>query len=145
MKLNNAQPTLLTKNTVFLKSIMTSQAIKFIIVGSLAAFVHLGILRLLVVYMVASPLQANVMAFAVAFVISYIGQRFWTFNHKKHNHKGSILRFLTTQLLCGLALNQGFFAALLTFTQISYFLASFIVLITMPIVTYTLSKYWAFK
>ncbi|MDB2384725.1 GtrA family protein [Endozoicomonas sp.] len=121
------------------------QLIKFIIVGSLAAAVHLGVLRTAVGYFTLTPLFGNAVAFAIAFIVSYAGQSLWTFNHKQHEHKGTVLRFLTTQLLCSFALNQGLYALLLSMTPLNYMLASFIVLITVPLVTYTLSKYWAFK
>ena len=121
------------------------QLIKFIIVGSLAAFVHLGVLRTVVGYFSLTPLSGNAIAFAIAFIVSYTGQSLWTFNHKQHEHKGAALRFLATQLLCSFVLNQGLYALLLGLTSLNYMLASFIVLITVPLVTYTLSKYWAFK
>ncbi|WP_263322405.1 GtrA family protein [Endozoicomonas sp. Mp262] len=121
------------------------QLIKFVIVGSLAAFVHLGVLRVMVGSLSLSPLMGNAIAFAIAFIVSYTGQSLWTFNHKQHQHQGTILRFLVTQLLCSFALNQGLYALILKFTLLNYMVASFIVLITVPLVTFTLSKYWAFK
>ncbi len=121
------------------------QLIKFIVVGSLAAFVHLGILRLVVGSIGFTPLTGNTIAFATAFVVSYTGQSLWTFNHKQHQHRGTILRFLITQLFCSFALNQGLYALILKVTNLHYLIASFIVLVTVPLVTFTLSKYWAFK
>ena len=121
------------------------QLIKFIIVGSLAAGVHLAILKVLVSVLALTPLTGNAIAFAIAFVVSYTGQSLWTFNHKQHQHRGTLLRFLITQLLCSFALNQGLYALILAFTPLHYMVASFIVLITVPLATFTLSKYWAFK
>lgn len=121
------------------------QPIKFILIGSVAAFIHLTILHITVRYLDFTPLWGNAIAFIIAFMVSYIGHSFWTFNHKKHEYKGSLLRFLVTQLLCSFMLNQGGYALLLKFASLNYMLASFIVLITVPVVTYTLSKYWAFK
>lgn len=121
------------------------QLIKFVVVGAVAAAVHLSTLWLLVHFDTFSPLIANVFAFCLAFIVSYTGQSFWTFNHKRHNHTGSVARFLVVQLFCSLALNQGLYALLLSFTSLHYLMASFIVLVTVPLVTFTLSKYWAFK
>ena len=121
------------------------QLIKFAVVGSLAAFIHLGVLYLAVDTLGYTPMTGNTLAFIIAFIVSYAGQSLWTFNHKQHTHKGSMLRFLVTQLLCSFVLNQGLYALLLKLTHLDYMVASFIVLLTVPLATFTLSKYWAFK
>ena len=122
-----------------------NQLIKFAVVGSLAALIHLSILHLLVQSEWLTPLHANTVAFSVSFLASYVGQSLWTFNHRQHNHQASLFRFLVTQLLCSFALNQGFFSLLLLHTELNYLLASFLVLITVPVATFTISKYWAFR
>ncbi len=121
------------------------QLIKFIVVGGSAAGVHLLCLWALVNQAGFSAIIANCMAFSVAFTISYAGQSLWTFNHKQHDLKSSGLRFLIVQLFCSFVLNQGLYTLLISYTSLHYLLASFIVLATVPIVTFTLSKYWAFK
>lgn len=122
-----------------------AQLFKFVLVGSVAAAIHLGILNLVVETELLLPLGANVIAFLFAFIVSYLGQSLWTFNHKSHEVHSSALKFLVTQLLCSFALNQGLYSLLLTYTSLNYLLASFIVLATVPFATFTLSKYWAFK
>ncbi|MDP0588904.1 MAG: GtrA family protein [Candidatus Endonucleobacter bathymodioli] len=124
---------------------MMHQLIKFVVVGSIAAVVHLGILRWTVEYMTVPPLLGNTMAFIVAFIVSYTGQSLWTFSHKQHAHARTITRFLVTQLLCSFTLNQILFAAFLAFSDLHYMVNSFIVLTIVPLVTYTVSKYWVFK
>ncbi len=125
--------------------LLNHQLTKFIIVGSTAAGVHLSILQVVVSVLAVNPLVGNVFAFSIAFIVSYTGQSLWTFNHKQHNHKGALWRFLLTQLLCSFVLNQGMYTLLLTLTPLNYMIASLMVLISVPIVTYTISKYWAFK
>ena len=122
-----------------------TQIVKFILVGSIAALIHLAILHCLVTSDFLQPLTANALAFMIAFIASYTGQSLWTFNHKQHNHKSTALRFLATQLLCSFALNQGLYALILGFTALNYLVASVIVLVMVPLVTFSLSKYWAFK
>ena len=126
-------------------TLMTTQLIKFVLVGSLAALIHLGILHLMVTASLLQPLTANAAAFMLAFIASYTGQSLWTFNHKRHNHRSAAFRFLITQLLCGFALNQGLYTLLLSFTELNYLIASVIVLVSVPFITFSLSKYWAFK
>ena len=121
------------------------QLIKFGVVGGSAAAVHLGGLWALVHQAGLATLLANALAFSVAFSVSYAGQSLWTFNHKQHDLKRSGLRFLIVQLFCSFFLNQGFYTLLISYTTLHYLLASFIVLTIVPVVTFTLSKYWAFK
>ncbi|PJE79448.1 hypothetical protein CI610_01579 [invertebrate metagenome] len=118
--------------------------IKFLIVGATAACVHLCVLAFFVNIVELSSYLGNAIAFMVAFFVSYQGQSRWTFNDQSHGTFASAFRFLVVQLLCSFVLNQGGYAILLTF-HIHYLLASFIVLATVPVVTYLLSKYWAFK
>lgn len=87
---------------------------------------------------------ANTIAFFVAFSVSYLGQSLWTFNHKQHNNSAAV-RYLLIQLLCSYVLNQGLYTLLIVYTPLHYLIASFVVLATIPILTFTLSKYWAFK
>ncbi|WP_257280454.1 MULTISPECIES: GtrA family protein [unclassified Endozoicomonas] len=119
--------------------------IKFIVTGAAAAAVHLWVLWLLVDLTQLAPLLANPAAFILAFVVSYLGHSLWTFNHKQHVHRNALVKFLLVQLLCSFVLNQSLYTLLLTYTALNYLMASFIVLATIPLVTYTLSKYWAFK
>ena len=120
------------------------QVVRFIAVGSGAALVHLAVLWLGVNLLTLSPLIANLLAFSLAFTASYLGQSLWTFNHKLHQPT-AVIRFLVVQLFCSLALNQGLFSLLIIYTPLHYLIASFIVLVTVPVVTFTLSKYWAFR
>ncbi|WP_062268349.1 GtrA family protein [Endozoicomonas arenosclerae] len=121
------------------------QLIKFIVTGGTAAAVHLFILWLLVDLNELTPLLANPLAFLLAFIVSYFGHSLWTFNHKQHVHHNTLVKFLLVQLLCSFVLNQGLYTLLLTYSHLNYLVASFIVLAVIPLVTFTLSKYWAFK
>lgn len=122
-----------------------SQLIKFALIGSGAALVHLGVLHLLVKLHWLTPIPANAVAFFTAFIFSYAGQSLWTFNHKQHHHQAAATRYLMVQLLCNFGLNQGGYTLLLKLTSLHYLLASILVLMTVPVITFTLSKYWAFR
>lgn len=116
--------------------------IKFGIVGVIAAGVHLGSLYLLVHYAAIVPIIANMIAFAIAFCVSYPGQAKWTFADRKLDHKKSVKRFLSIQVLSNFIVNQSLFYLLLNYTSINYMVACFIVLITVAVITYALSFYW---
>ncbi len=119
--------------------------IKFTVVGLLAALIHLTILHWLVESYRIPPLFANVMAFMGAFCSSYFGQSLWTFNHRQHNHRIVVIRFLVVQLLCSFALNQSIYTLVLKYTQLDYLMASIPVLAVVAMATFALSIYWAFR
>ncbi|AMO57364.1 hypothetical protein GZ77_15715 [Endozoicomonas montiporae] len=120
------------------------QIIKFTVVGAFAALVHLITLWLGVNFLALDPVIGNIIAFVFAFTASFCGQSLWTFNHKSHNPSAA-LRYLMVQLLCSFLLNQSFYTLLIVYTSLHYLVSSFIVLITIPVITFTLSKYWAFR
>ena len=100
------------------------QIIKFAVVGGFAALVHLSVLWVLVNLLGVYPIAANAIAFVFAFVVSFLGQSLWTFNHKSHGHHAAI-RYLLIQLLCSFVLNQGLYTLLIVYTALHYMVASF--------------------
>jgi putative flippase GtrA len=112
-------------------------------VGLTAAAIHLTLVIILVRYTQLVPLPANVIAFLVAFNCSYLGHRHWTFNVAHINHRSSLPRFFSIAVL-NFALNEGGYFLLLHHTPLSYVVALLVVLLIVPVVTFTLSKVWAF-
>jgi putative flippase GtrA len=121
--------------------------IKFGVVGCLATLVHLGVLAFSVQVLSIPPMAGNVVAFCVAFIVSYLGQTLWTFADRNHDHagSGSVGRFLSVQVFSNFVLNQGLFFLLIEYTALHYLVASVIVLITVAFVTYLLSYFWALR
>lgn len=107
-----------------------------------AMAVHWLMVRLLVPAGLA-PLIANVIGFAVAFNVSYFGHRNWTFGSTA-NHGDTFWRFLTVAL-ASFALNEVLYFMLLRFTRLNYEIALAIVLVTVAVLTFVLSKTWAFR
>ena len=80
---------------------------RFLLVGTLAAAVHWATANLLMLGDMA-PLRANVGGFALAFVVSYLGQRHWTFGAGHLAHRHTLPRYLL--LACsGFAANEALF------------------------------------
>ena len=126
------------------RSIFSSQILKFIIVGVVAALTHFVSVYILVTSTGLLPIIANIFAFCIAFGVSYYGHSLWTFSHKKHEHKKSVIRFFLVAVFSFL-INEGGYYLLLELTSIHYLLSLLIVLATVPIITFILSKYWAFN
>lgn len=119
------------------------QLFRFGITGTTAALVNFFSVVLIVEYAHLQPLVANIFAFLLAFNVSYFGHRFWTFGHKSHGRE-SLPKFFTISITC-FFLNEGLFALLLAKTQLHYTWALIITILIVAILSFVLSKLWAFK
>lgn len=127
----------------------TLQLIKFIVMGSLAALVHLAVLYTAVTFLDIAPAWANAIAFIVAFVVSFIGHLNVTF---KDNHlaqtasvSSRLLKWFMSAVT-GFMLNQGLFVLGLAWLGESYYLLIwFIVTGIVTALSFLLGKLWAFK
>lgn len=118
---------------------------RFGIIGLAAAGIHYWTVVVLVELAGVAPLHANVGGFAVAFWCSYFGHRHWTFADRHGDAAWrSFLRFLTTAVL-GFLLNQFLFYLLMTWMHLQYFVALALVVVIVALMTYLLSRAWAFR
>jgi len=122
---------------------MTPEALRFIAVGVSALLTHWLLVFLLVPLTGLDPLVANVIAFLIAFNVSYFGHRHLTFRASERSHRQTLPRFAAVALGSFL-LNEGLYWVLLNFTPLRYDLAMFLVLGTVAGLTYLLGKFWAF-
>lgn len=119
------------------------QFMRFGIIGMFAAIVHLGTVILLVESNLLPPLLANIIAFMIAFQVSYFGHRLWTFQADTE-HRRAFPKLLLVSCTTFIA-NEGLFYLLMTIFKMPYIAALFIVLTLLPIFTFTLSKLWVFR
>lgn len=120
---------------------MIGQLARFGVVGIAAMAVHWLVVAALVPLGLA-PLLANIVAFAVAFNVSYAGHRHWTFAATAR-HESTFKRFLGVALL-SFALNEILYYLLLR-AGLEYRVALFLVLVAVAALTFVLSRYWAFR
>ncbi|WP_151702278.1 GtrA family protein [Nitrincola alkalilacustris] len=121
---------------------MIAQVLRFSGVGILALIVHWLVVVLLVPFGMA-PLLANVVAFLVAFNVSYFGHRRLTFQADGLEHSRTLPRFASVAL-ASFAVNETSYALLLHFTPLRYDLALLLVLGGVAVMTFILSRFWAF-
>src|SRR5579872_1726549 len=89
------------------------QFTRFAVVGLSAAGVHFSIVVLLVEAQWLQPLLANIVAFCLAFQVSYWGHRQWTFSGTQQKHAVAFPRlFLVSVLAFGI--NESLFYILMT-------------------------------
>lgn len=121
---------------------------RFGVVGLTAAAVHYWVVIALVELLRIAPLQANIGGFIVAFWVSYFGHRHWTFSDAVASHKRgsgqSFIRFLVVAVL-GFCVNEFLFYLLLRYAGLPYYVALAIVVFTVAVMTYVLSRLWAFR
>ena len=90
------------------------------------------------------PLVANVVAFHIAFVVSYSGHRWLTFADQAARTRESLPRFVLVAY-GGFALNEGLYAVMLAHTRLDEIIALAIVLVAVAVLTYASSRFWAFR
>jgi putative flippase GtrA len=126
------------------KTNLIKQIIQFGIVGVTAALVHFTVVVSLVELYLLRPLIANIAAFLVAFNVSYLGHRNFTFRGTTTRHQVAIPRLFFTS--CGLfAANEGLFYFFMNVTKLPYTAALLLVLFILPVVTFMINKLWVFR
>lgn len=121
---------------------MIAQLARFGVVGIAAMAVHWIVVAVIVPLGIV-PLIANIIGFAVAFNVSYIGHRNWTFASEA-GHATTLTRFLGVSIT-SFMLNEAMYSLLLRYTALDYRIALFIVLVAVAALTFVLSRYWAFR
>lgn len=116
----------------------------FVLVGAVAASVHIAIVYILVDHLNFSPSIANVLAFACAFIVSFSGHRHLTFDANAHLTR-SLARWLQVSVGAFAANQILYMAALHYFPQIWYLLSLAMVTLIVAIASYVMGKVWAFS
>lgn len=128
-----------------LKSRLNPEILKFFMVGLSALSVHLMIVWLLVNYGNWQPLPSNIFGFLGAVNISYFGHLHLTFNQSHQLSLTSYVKFFVIAS-AGFLINQSlYFYALNWFGNHFYLPILTIILLAVAVITYVLSKFWAFK
>jgi hypothetical protein len=114
----------------------------FTAVGAAAALVHLLVFGFLKDHL--QPEIANLIAFLVAFSVSFAGHRLLSFKDSITSIKQSLQRFALTSV-AGFATNQLMFIVLFRAMQWTDWGALTIALGIAALQTFILSRWWAFK
>ena len=113
---------------------------KFGVVGG-AATVSYFLLGLLFVNVLCfPPLLGNSLAYALSFVVSYLGQCLWTFEAKSGSHLKMLPRFAIAQGI-GLLINSCIIVACMRF---GYEPSMIVAIFLVPVFVYLVCKFWVF-
>lgn len=113
-------------------------------VGASAAAVHFLVVTLMVAVYGWRPIIANVVAFCVAFFVSYTGHSLLTFADRDAAHSQSAPRFLAVAVT-GFVSNELLYYLALNVLHLPYQPALVLVLVMVAGMTYVLSHLWAFR
>jgi len=131
-----------------IKNSLAKQGLRFGIIGICSAVTHISIYLVLGRPDALNPLIANLIGFIFAFVVSFTGHRYWTFNTQTTNsgiHWFQYMpRFITTTLL-GLGLNTLIVYLIVFKLGMAYGYAVPFMLTIVPVVTFILNKLWVFR
>lgn len=135
----------------------SQQALWFLLVGACAALVHFLILVSIVSYTTITPTWANVCAFLIAFVVSFLGHFHLTFkqsnrsnkssqnNREINKHLSALGKWFSSSVIGFLANQSLFVLGLNWFGERYYILIWLLVTSIITVMTFVLGKFWAFK
>ena len=130
------------------RGLLARHWVRFGIVGG-AASVCYFVLGLLFVSVLGLPtLAGNALAYALSFIVSYLGQCLWTFRAAEAGagiatHRTMLPRFAATQAV-GLCCNSAI-VWLLVNMGVPYAWAMPVAVLLVPVMVYMLCKVWVFK
>lgn len=127
-----------------LQKILTPEVIKFVLVGGFSAMLEFSLLILLVEKVHTDYRVANVLAFAVTNVFTYILTRRYVFNASNNNRTYEALLF-TLCLLGGLLVNQVVLWVLVEFTPIDYRIAKVVAILVTVVWNFFTRKHLVFR
>ena len=118
-------------------------ALRFVLVGGSAATTHLLIVWALVQGAQWPPLWANVLAFLLAFWVSYGGHFLLTFANTGALHRQALPRFFVVAC-SAFVVNELLYVLALRWLGWHYLLGLLAVLVVVAVGTFVSSKLWAF-
>jgi putative flippase GtrA len=123
-----------------------SQGLWFIVVGAAAALTHMLVFAGLHHGIAPHlwPELANAAGFLVAFVVSFVGHRSFSFKDAGTSVRQSFARFAVTAA-AGFVTNEIVFVLLLRYAGLWPLLALLIALVCAAGQTFLLSRFWAFR
>lgn len=121
---------------------IVGQLLRFGVIGIIAAIAHYCIAVFLTNHDMAAA-WANLVAFVIAFWVSYFGHRYFSFEAGDVSHQQTLPRFILVAVL-GFILNESLLLLMLHFSKISMALGLPFIIILTAIFTFILSRQFAF-
>ena len=117
----------------------------FVLVGASAALTHMAVFTLVLVLVPTLwPEIANVAGFLIAFFVSFVGHRRFSFQDAGTSLMQSFLRFAATAV-AGFVTNETVFILLFRLLGLPTWVALISGIVVSAVQTFVLSRFWAFK
>ncbi len=123
---------------------MSRQIILFILVGTLAALTHWGIVIAVVRTLELPALLANLFGWLIAFIVSFSGHYWLTFRQQEAKLGPALGRFFLVSA-AGFAINEASYALLLKYSGLRYDILLGMILIALAVLTFLAGRLWAFR
>ncbi|MBW2187410.1 MAG: GtrA family protein [Deltaproteobacteria bacterium] len=124
---------------------MKYQFTKFVVVGVASTCVHSTIYLLFLWLASTTPQLANMLGFVCAFIVSYLGQRYWTFqNIRIGNERKSKIKFICSAFL-SYGLNSFFIWLIEQKLELNPEYALFGIVLITPLLAFLVFKLWVFR
>ncbi len=120
------------------KQLFSLKIIKYGIIGVISTLIHMSTALGYIRYISDSLLQSNIAGFLLAYIFSYTMQSYFVFRHDIVWQKA--LKYFVVQfgsLLTSIAISNLFYY--------NNYIKTILVIIIMPLITYTIHKFWTFK
>ncbi|MFT4301245.1 MAG: GtrA family protein [Desulfovibrio sp.] len=145
--MSGLRPPCLSDLTAFVRGLLGKRWIRFGMVGGAATLTYVLLGLLFVNLWGMHVLMGNALAYALSFIVSYLGQSLWTFGTASSasglSHWTRLARFAAAQAL-GLGLNSAIIWLLMRLS-LTYEVAMPVAVLLVPVMVYLLCKYWVFR
>ncbi len=121
----------------------TWQLSRFASVGIIATAVHVGVYVGLIEFGELSAVLASIPSFGAAVLVSYFGNRVWTFG-ANGRHRTQFPKFAVVATF-GLLINVAINLLVVNLARGPYWAALLIVIAVVPLSTYMLNRTWVFR
>jgi putative flippase GtrA len=125
-----------------IKLLLSIQFVKYGFVGVVGTVAHTGTLWLLTEQAGVNPLLSSTCGFCISLIISYYLNSVLTF--KRGFHIKVFLKYFFVSFT-GLLLNLVILFMVQHVLHLNYMIGQLIAIVLVPILNYTLNKYWAFN
>ena len=126
-----------------LNKALLATLMRFAVSGGLATVTHVVVFVVLVEWLGLRPVLAATPAFVLALLVSYGANYHWTFA-ANGPHRLMLPRFVAVALI-GLALNLLITYSVVDLAGYWYGYALLLVVLIVPLLTFTLSRVWVFR
>jgi putative flippase GtrA len=123
----------------------SKKVIKYIFSGGMAAVTNLSALYLLVEFLGVHYLVASILSFIVSIAVSFIMQKFWTFEDSSRDTIHAQFAIYTVVVLINLVLNTFLVYAFVEWLSIWYFAAQFLAAAIIALVSFFAYRNLVFK